>query len=371
MSKRASPTAIGAFVLGAVALIVGGLLVWGSTDLFRRALVYVIWFDGSVAGLRAGAPVEFRGVKLGEVIDIHLKAGTSAIPVYVDLDTRQIRGIQEGDDPRQSVERAIQAGLRAQLRVQSLVTGQLYVALDMYPGTPIKLVGLDPDTPEIPAVPTVLEQWTDRAKKVVDALEKLPLEQMVTHAAETLEGINRLVRSPELTRAVRSTETLVADARTLVRDLGQQVGPLAASTRQTLEATRATVNETALELRHVLKTVDTRVAQLGSRVGGAAEGASALLADARQLVRTADREIGPLAASVRSTADAARATLDRARATLGDVDGLLEAETRLGYELSELLQQLTATSRSLRALTDYLERRPDALFFGRGRPGPR
>ena len=74
MSKKVSKTAIGAFVLGAIVLLVAGVLVLGAGKFFTKEHVYVTYFDGSVKGLNVGSPVMFRGVKVGEVKDITLIA---------------------------------------------------------------------------------------------------------------------------------------------------------------------------------------------------------------------------------------------------------------------------------------------------------
>ncbi|HEV8227869.1 MAG TPA: MlaD family protein, partial [Methylomirabilota bacterium] len=83
MSKRANPTAIGAFVVVALALAVGGLVVLGGMQIFRKELPFVMFFEGSLGGLDVGAPVEIRGVKIGTVTRIRLFARRQQIGVYV------------------------------------------------------------------------------------------------------------------------------------------------------------------------------------------------------------------------------------------------------------------------------------------------
>src|SRR5215510_10233721 len=179
MSARAHPAVIGAFVVGAIALLLVALLVWGGTGLFRPRLQYVIFFDSAVTGLNKGAPVLVRGVKVGEVTDIQLRWGTHGlIGVYVTLDPDALKGTAEGG-PARAVERAVREdGFRAQLRMQSFVTGVLYVAVDPRPGTPIVLHGLDPKVPELPTIPTDIEVWTAKLEKFADKIDKIPFEQI-------------------------------------------------------------------------------------------------------------------------------------------------------------------------------------------------
>jgi paraquat-inducible protein B len=73
MNKKISPAVIGAFVIGAVALIIIAILVFGSGRLFRQTRDFVLYFDNSVNGLRIGAPVKIKGVEIGSVKDIRLQ----------------------------------------------------------------------------------------------------------------------------------------------------------------------------------------------------------------------------------------------------------------------------------------------------------
>jgi paraquat-inducible protein B len=361
MSKRASPTTIGAFVVGAVALLVVGLVVFGSVNLFRRPLTYVMFFNTTVSGLSVGAPVEFRGVKLGQVSRIESRWGTEWIAVYVRLDLRTIRGRREHDvqELEGVLTQAIQEkGLRAQLRWQNFITGQLFVALDLFPKTPIKLAGLDQFVPEIPIVPTTLQLFTEQAEKLLTTLQDLPLDKLFSSSIEAVEGVKAVVQSPELQRSVRSAAAFLTEAEKLARRLGEDAGPVMASFKDTSDAARVAVTDVSQDARRVLGRVEAEVATL-----------NALMGDVQRLVVKTEGEIGSVASSVKSASEEARATLEKARATLGTIDGTADGDSRLGSQLVQTLQDLGAASQSLRALTDYLERHPEALLRGKGRPG--
>ena len=131
-----------------------------------------------------------------------------------------------------------------------------------------------------------------------------------------------------------------------------------ASFKDTSDAARAAVTDVSQDARRLLGRVQAEIATL-----------NALMGDAQRLVVKTEGEIGSVASSVKSTSEEARATLEKARATLGAIDGTAEGDSRLGYQFLQTLQDLGAASRSLRDLADYLERHPEALLQGKGRPG--
>ena len=105
MSKPANKTLIGVFVIVAIGLVVGAILILGSGRFFRHYPKYVMYFESSVKGLSIGSPVVFRGVKVGSVTDISMDFNPSdlsiLIPVYVELGEETVNmsnlNILEGD----------------------------------------------------------------------------------------------------------------------------------------------------------------------------------------------------------------------------------------------------------------------------------
>jgi phospholipid/cholesterol/gamma-HCH transport system substrate-binding protein len=214
MSMRVHPAAIGAFVVGAVALLLVALLVWGGTDLFRTKLNYVLFFDTDVTGLNKGAPVLGRGVKMGEVTDIQIQWGTPLVAVYITLEPQAVKGTAEAG-PRRATERLVrEEGLRAQLRMQSFVTGVLYVALDFHPHTPIVLRGRDEKVPELPTVPTDIEVWTAKLQRFAEKIDKVPLDQIGQTTAVILEEVKKIVESKATHDLLPNANAAIGDART-------------------------------------------------------------------------------------------------------------------------------------------------------------
>lgn len=263
---------------------------------FTRKLPAIMYFDGSVRGLAIGAPVEFRGIKLGSVIDIRMQidiySGIFRIAVVVELEPERFANFgQRNTGTGENIPVLIEKGLRARLKTGNIVTGQLFVDLDLHPGTVAKLVGGNSPYPEIPTIPSSLEEIKSSLMGLMAKIEKLPLERLADGLVSTVDGIDRLVNGPEL----RTTVT--------------------------------TLNRTMKDLNKLLNNLDAGV--------------------------------------VPET----RATLEEARATLATVRGAISEKSTLRYNLEIMLEELAAAARSIRNLTAYLERNPEALISGK--VGPR
>jgi paraquat-inducible protein B len=193
--SKASPAVIGGFVIGAIALIVIGLLVFGGVNWFGTRNTYVAYFPGSVKGLQIGAPVDFRGVTIGQVTQIRVlfnpQSVTARIPVIMELDPSQIEMTgPEPATPQNDPERMIKAGLRAQLQSQSLLTGLLFVNLDFHPDAPVRLVGGNEPYLEVPTIPSGFEQLQQSAGDVAARLPQL-LDQLNGVLTELNQGLQQ------------------------------------------------------------------------------------------------------------------------------------------------------------------------------------
>ena len=190
MSRKANKTAIGIFVVVAMALLVIGISVFGSGMFFKRADKYVLFFDGSVKGLTVGSPVVFRGVKIGNVDHVNLLYDPNSkdvfILVIIEVELSRVKGVPDSLG-YPNYEALIKRGLRAQLDVQSFVTGQLIISFDFYQDKPARLLGIMKQYPELPTLPM--------SPGVLGIIQELPLKEIANNLRETTAGINKLVNS--------------------------------------------------------------------------------------------------------------------------------------------------------------------------------
>lgn len=328
MRNKPNPRIIGLFVIGAVALFATVMVALGGGFFSREQPPAVVFFDGSVNGLYVGAPVNFRGVRVGSVTRVDLvidsKDLTARIPTYIRFDPERTKwaGTPEGRAPDITYKDMVDRGLRAQLVYQSYVTQQLMVELDFLPSSPPILVGGDPNVEEIPAIPSTLDV-------VRRNLENLPIQDMVGKAMNTLNNVDRLLASPELPQALtamaagmREFETTMTAART----------------------TFTTGSETLTQVQGELRTT---------------------MAELQALIGTANREAGPLIESLRKTAGSVEQAVGQANAVLSNANDLVSRNAPIRSDLETSMRNLSLASRSLRGFAETLERNPNALLLGR------
>jgi paraquat-inducible protein B len=350
MAKQTNKTLIGGFVVGAVALIVAGVLIFGSGKFFQESSKYVLFFPGSLKGLNVGAPVLFQGVQVGSVIDITIQADaeeqTSQIPVTIEILPKKFKVVRgkRASDPYENLPLLIERGLRAQLQQQSFVTGQLMIGLDFYPDTPVRLVGIDTEYPEVPTIPTPLETLSK-------TLRDLPLEELFNRLMSAVKGIEKLVNSPDLMGSVSSLNLALEDARKLIGNIDRQIEPLAAS-----------LDKTIRNYGKLAQDVDEEVEPVGDEV-------EKTLAAYRKLAENVDHQVDPLLSNLHATLKAARLALEQGEKTLATAEYTLSEDSTTIYELNNSLKEISAMARSIRQLADYLERHPESLLSGKGTEG--
>jgi paraquat-inducible protein B len=261
VARKPSPTSVGAFILGGAALVVAAILVWGSGRLFERRYQYVCYFPGSVFGLNVGTAVRYRGVPVGRVSGMRIRfeqpQSDRRIPVFIEITEKGLRELgREKQAPAKVIPSLIDEGLRARLDTESFVTGQLYVNLDLFPGTPMELVHSQRGYPEIPTIPTPLEQATKSLSDLIAQLRQADLAGAARSLASAIEGINRLVNTPSIARTLKELPSTVASVRQLV-----QTGDATLSrVGQELQSTVATRGPVVTDLQRALVDVQRAAA---------------------------------------------------------------------------------------------------------------
>lgn len=320
MSKKSSPAKIGAFILIGAAILVFTIALLGSARIFSRQVPMILYFRDSVNGLVEGSAVKYKGVKIGQVTKISLAwvEGSKAllIPVMIEVDENAFQANGDSGLPLTNptqLRAAIDNGLRGTLETESLVTGRLYVALDVFPNAePPSYVGRS-KYPEIPTQATGLVEF-------IKSLSKIDLPGMVSQLNEILQKLN----------------TSLGELK--VKELNDR-------------------------LAGVLTSVDTLLTT--TDLPGTIESFRQTSDKAREVLGTLEQELKPISANLSRTADAATGTFAELQRTSADLRRVLASESPVMSELHHALEETAQAARALRQLADELNRDPAVLLKGR------
>jgi paraquat-inducible protein B len=297
VGKRANPALIGAFVVCAIAIAVAAFVTVSSGLLFRNTRTFVVFFQGSVNGLEKGAPVKFRGVPIGTVTDIRIllreQAAPNRIPVLIEIDRDRLQGLGARGDAasdQRLTELVDELGLRAQLQQQSFITGLLYVALDLFPDSKPEFV-LPRERapyPEIPSLPTTLEQARAKLENLFDRISRIDFDALGKSVNGALDGFNRLVNSPDVYSNLQALHATLDEIRGAAADLRARMSPLTAGVNATTSDLRVAIQRLQTSLERFDTLVDPNAPLLSSfaaTLGDLGEAARAV----RQLAEQVDR----------------------------------------------------------------------------------
>ena len=325
MAKHASPTVVGAFVVGAVGIATAGTFAFSDLDVFAEELTYVAYFESAVTGLDVGAPIRFQGVRVGRISDIYAiydeESKDIRIPVTLTFEEGAVRSPQDVLEQgirsaQEAIGIMIERGLKAELMTDSFVTGKLFVGLEYHPERDARYVneGIVP-FPEMPTTVSEIDRF-------VKSVEELPLQEIAQDTREALQAFRDLASDP-----------LIREVLGKVSSALDEVAPLAGSVQESLSEIQrlaANINEevdpTSEELRTLLATLDGSVTRITESVEGA---------------------------------------MDEAREALRPVDRILGRGQEIPFRFQEALDEVTNATRAFRSLVEYLERHPEALLRGK------
>ena len=325
MSRQANPTLIGAFVLGAIILGAVTVLLLAGGQWFQERSQHVLYFEGAAQGLQVGAPVVFLGVKVGTVKRIQLGLDAEnrrfMVPVTIELEPNMVQsplGEQVDLRDRATIRQLVERGLRGQLKMQSLLTGQLYVDLDFHPDKPARFIAGDSEVSEIPTIPTAVEEFASK-------LGGFPMDTFLADLAGVSQSLN-IILSSEAARTIPvRLEATLAHLQSLSATLDRDGVPVLTGMREDL-----------VEMRKALEAV--RFAML--KVGEVAEAGSPMVAS----MEKAGEELAKTAQALQ---------------------GLAGEESPTVRQLNTALQEISRAARALRLLAETLERQPEAVLHGK------
>jgi paraquat-inducible protein B len=324
MSKKINTTSIGLFIVTGVALGVTGLLLFSTSKMFSKTRDFIVYFNDSLNGLSEGAPVKFRGVTIGTVkrvmVQFNQATNDYAMPVILEFEEKLLRERMPSFGyvfRKDAMADRIKAGLRATLQTESLVTGVLYVGVDMDPNAPPPVLHqVEPLYPELPSEPTKTQQlFNNLASLDVKSLQT-NLTALITELRSTVNQLKMADINAGVTNLLASVNRLVADP-----DITNALAAL----RPTLDQYR----------------------ELGAKVTG---------------------RVDPLADSVTNSLAEANRTLAQFRGAAENLKAMLSPDSPVRNDLDQALEQLAGAAQSISSLVEFLKEHPNALITGREIP---
>lgn len=323
--KAPSATLIGTFVLGALALIVAAIVFFGRGALFAPRFNAVSYFPGSVAGLQAGAPVTYRGVRVGQVKSVGIRIDPdptrSIVQVTMDFIPEAVKHSGSAVDSQDALTELVARGLSAQLVMQSFVTGMLQVELDFRPDAKALRLGEATNVPEIPTVPSPFQALTEQ-------LQTIDIAAAVTQFQRTLASLDVLLTDPALKQTIDGLPVLLADLRRTVNTVEREVHSFSGTGQRSISETAAAAQKT--------------------------------LASVQKLAENLDRE-------ATSTLVAVRGTVQNADTAVDGLNVLLDPRGQTVTQIQDAVEDLAATAARLRDLSERADRDPAILIRGRKR----
>ena len=339
-NKRLEPAIIGVFVVLSLLLLMTGIVLFGGARFFEEENLAIAYFDDSLKGLSVGAPVTYRGVTIGQVKEVQMQIienGNSehdvTIPIIIALNGGNnlvvkgpdIQGEREVDE---FLAAMCEQGLRAKLKTTSLLTGKRYIDLAMYKDSEAVYRDTSGKYIEIPTLPSDMLQ----AQKIVENMDFNKLYDKVMGTFESLDTLGKSLSS-----------SLSRERTTAVME----------------ELAQITKN-----LNTILTQIDTAVGPLIEKVDGGLEKISTTADSADQLIKSLEGAIGPLQSDFTRSLQNLDHTLEQANQVLNQAEQTIAPSSPLYYQLNDTLNQFSQTSKSIKKLSDYLMRNPDALIFG-------
>jgi len=325
MSRRPNPTRIGLFLLGALIIVIVGTAILASATWFQQRTMFISFFPESVNGLADGAPVKFQGVPVGTVKAINIRIdqrdNSFQVPVEFDIDLRRLTtpsGTYVNLADTLIMRQQIDQGLRAQLQMESMVTGVLYLELSYRADSTPPRLEAQKKYLEIPTSPSLMAALGGGAGSLL----------------------------AEIMRILDRVNNMLADVN--MREINLAVVQSAKAVEQLVKTP---------ELRATLRQLPAATAQLNRT-----------LAEAEKLAARAGGAIDPMQTQLTGVSTEAIATLQALRKTLDETHGLLSADTGPGYALTEALSSMRQAADALRLLIASLEQNPDMLIRGKKPP---
>lgn len=335
MKTKVNPTVVGLFVLGGLLLGAVGLFSFGGVNFFSKPERFIVYFNESIHGLDNGSPVKLRGVRIGRVVGMNVRAipveaGSAAprsvVAVVCELSRNVVAdggGKLVDVSDRNELQRLIDEGLRAQLGVIGLATGLLYVELDFYDPARhpyVRRSGVNSEYVEMPPVKSAISEFQANLTETLNNIKRIDFVRLAGEIQGLLEDTRRQINSADVAAVAKEW----AQAGRAVRALAESPDTLA---------------------------MLANIASSSKRLDG--------------VLAELEKSAGPSAQELTLVLKESRVALTQFTETTAIMKRFVNAQQYLGDDASKAFQRFGEASAAVTRLADFLERNPSALISGR------
>jgi paraquat-inducible protein B len=332
MSKKASPTLIGLFTL--IGLLLGGtaLVLFGAGKFFEKTSLIQLYFEKSADGLLVGSEVRFGGVAIGRVTSIQViideQQNRRIIPVLIELSEKELRGVSStsgrGIDlsTEAGVKKAVAEGLRARMKQQSFVTGQLTIEFDISPDA--KVLDFKPQVkspyPVVPSIGTELDALLAGIQEGLKKLDGIDLAGMVKEIQEMLVGAKTQISAMKM-KEINDNLVVITD--------------------------------------------NVRVLTGNAKLTAAIDNMDAAMASFDSFAKKADAALDPVLSDFKKAMQQASAALSKLEEASADISKVSNPRAPVLMRLQNVLEEAERASRAIKELANDLKQNPNALLLGK------
>ena len=319
MNKRANLAAVGLFVFVVVAMTITLVLYIGDqTFSGKEQQRFELLFDSSVKGLNVGAPVTLRGVKIGEVVSVRTKLFgqqqqlLNSVIIAIYLDSIVLEGYDKAH--RKLIDVLLKQGLVAKLGLQSVLTGLLYVEVDMS-GTPPEPHQLTTEYPQIPTVQGNLEA-------IIQEFESVNFSELAENMSLTMENLAALTSSEELLHMIK----------------------VASRAFERMDFMAGSTSESMAGMRDEFEAIATSMTNMQKLLAG---------------------QLPPATEQLNKTMAEMQNSMVKLQETLTVVEDTIASDSPMLFQLEQSAKDFSRASRAMEELADMLEQQPSSVFFGK------
>lgn len=342
--KRSSTIAIGVFVVGAQLLAAAALFMFASRDAFKTKRYFVAYFEQSITGLDVGAPIKFRGIEIGQVVSIEGVYDTETADVIPRLELEfypeTLRNASVNEGEYTLFQPLVNRGMRASLKSQSFLTGQLYVSLDFHPDKPIRKLGTGDDPyPEMPTIDSGLDE-------LLGTFEDLPLDALVAQITSTLDSVEGLLRNEGVADAADYLPVLLGDADAAIQAIrtlmASDIPRTTRTLREIMDGDEGSFSSLSRKIENqTLVTIEDSVQRLTNQL--------------------TEETLGDFSSALRK----AEVSLSELEATLALAQERLQPGDPISRELRTALQEISSSAVAFKSLMRFIEENPESILRGR------